>query len=91
MGYVVAVAGIIDRLAKIRLLVDRQGDHIMDNTIANLLEDETLKRYIRKSLQTYRQRRDVFCTLLQTELSRWITELEKSVLIMKEAIEKQMA
>ncbi|PRD45511.1 aminotransferase-like domain-containing protein [Sphingobacterium haloxyli] len=151
MGYIVAAADIIDRLAKIRLLVDRQGDHIMDNTIADLLEDGTLKRYIRKSLLTYRQRRDVFCELLQTQLSRWITfekpkgglavwtkfapaidlpnlsqvclgqnlaisngkahryvdysvngirlgfasssesELEKSVLIMKEAIEKQMA
>lgn len=73
MGYVVAAADIIDRLAKIRLLVDRQGDHIMDNTIADLLDDGTIKRYIRRSLQIYKRRRDVFCTLLEAQLGGWVT------------------
>ncbi len=71
-GYIVADPKLIDIFSKVRLVVDRQGDHIMDNTMAELIEDGTFKRYIRKSIVQYGKRRDVLCDALKTELNNFI-------------------
>ncbi|WP_316838678.1 PLP-dependent aminotransferase family protein [Pedobacter gandavensis] len=68
MGYLVAAENVIQHLAKVRLLLDRQGDHVLDNAMADLLNDGTIARYLRKTLSVYEERRDYFCSLLQTEL-----------------------
>lgn len=68
MGYLVAAENVIQHLAKVRILLDRQGDHILDNAMAELLNDNTTQRYLRKALSIYEQRRDLFCDLLSTEL-----------------------
>jgi len=68
MGYLVASQNVIEHLGKVRLLLDRQGDHILDNAMAQLLNDGTIQRYLRKALSTYKDRRDHFCELLTTEL-----------------------
>ncbi|HWV68897.1 PLP-dependent aminotransferase family protein [Chitinophaga sp.] len=68
MGYLVAAENLIEHLAKVRVLQDRQGDHILDNAIADIINDGTIQRYLRKTLQVYEQRRDLFCSLLQQEL-----------------------
>lgn len=69
MGYLVAAENVIEHLAKVRILLDRQGDHILDNAMAELLNDGTIHRYLRKALHTYEERRDLFCDLLTTELN----------------------
>ena len=68
MGYLVAAENVIEHLAKVRILLDRQGDHVLDNAMAELLNDGTVQRYLRKTLSVYEERRDFFCNLLQTEL-----------------------
>ncbi|WP_316748630.1 PLP-dependent aminotransferase family protein [Pedobacter gandavensis] len=68
MGYLVAAENVIEHLAKVRILLDRQGDHVLDNAMADLLNDGTVQRYLRKTLSVYEERRDFFCNLLQTEL-----------------------
>lgn len=67
-GYLVAPENVIRHLANVRILLDRQGDHILDNAMAALLDDGTLQRYARKALTIYQERRDHFCDLLQQEL-----------------------
>jgi len=68
MGYLMASEKIIQQLCSVRMIVDRQGDHLLDNAVAELLSDGTIQRNLRKTLSVYRTRRDVFCTLLSAEL-----------------------
>ena len=51
-----------------RRIIDRQGDTILENALAELLQNGVIQRHLRKSLRVYRQRRDDFCELLKTEL-----------------------
>ena len=73
VGYLLAPQNIIRELIKLRRIVDRQGSNMEERALANLLEDGTIKRFTRKALQTYRQRRDLFCNLLREEFSREIS------------------
>lgn len=68
MGYLVASENVIEHLANVRILLDRQGDHILDNAMAEILTDGTVQRYTRKALSVYYERRDYFCSLLKNEL-----------------------
>ncbi|WP_435138517.1 PLP-dependent aminotransferase family protein [Formosa sp. A9] len=91
MGYIVASENVIKHLANIRMLLDRQGDHILDNAMAELLNEGTISRYLRRTLSIYKKRRDFFCELLESELKPHIkfkipdggmtvwTEFDKSV------------
>lgn len=68
IGYLVATKEIIERLAQLRRIIDRQGDSMLEYGLAELLEEGIIKRHLRKSLKNYRQRRDIFCEALSTEL-----------------------
>jgi GntR family transcriptional regulator/MocR family aminotransferase len=59
-GFVVAPSALIDRMAGARVLVDRQGDHALEAALAELLEEGTLERHIRRVRRIYRARRDAF-------------------------------
>ena len=48
--------------------VDRQGDTLLEIAIAELLELGILQRYLRKNRKIYQARRDLFCSLLDSEL-----------------------
>lgn len=68
MGYISAAENVIEHLSKVRALLDRQGDHILDNAMAEIINDGTVQRYLRKSLNIYKEKRDYFCNLLENEL-----------------------
>jgi GntR family transcriptional regulator/MocR family aminotransferase len=68
MGYLVAAENVIALLSRARILLDRQGDHILDNAMADLLNDGTIQRYLRRTLPVYEERRDHFSGLLEKEL-----------------------
>lgn len=72
MGYLIAAPELIRELPKIRRLIDRQGDMVMEAAIADLIEGGIVRRYLKKALKQYRQRRDACCELLQTELSDYL-------------------
>lgn len=69
MGYLAASENVIEHLAKVRLLLDRQGDHILDNAMGELLNEGTVQRYLRRTSGIYRERRDFFCTHLKDQLN----------------------
>lgn len=73
VGYIVASPAIIDELAKYRRIIDRQGDTILELSLADMLADGTLKRYTTKALKTYKERRDITCDLLKKTLGDAIT------------------
>lgn len=68
IGYLVASENIIEYLSKVRLLLDRQGDHILDNAMAEILNDGTVQRYLRKTVGVYEERRNMFCRALKNQL-----------------------
>ncbi|WP_020601356.1 aminotransferase class I/II-fold pyridoxal phosphate-dependent enzyme [Spirosoma spitsbergense] len=68
VGYVVAPSGLIDELARLRRIIDRQGDPMLEFAIGQLFKTGELKRHFRKALRTYHARRDYFFNLLTSEL-----------------------
>jgi GntR family transcriptional regulator / MocR family aminotransferase len=68
IGYVVAPTELIDEMAKLRRIIDRQGDNPLEAAIAELFYDGEIKRHLKKSQRTYHKRRDVFCEILKSEL-----------------------
>lgn len=68
LGYLVAPKNIIQQLTKIRHIIDRQGDTMLENAIAELLQRGIIQRHIRKSVRVYRERRNLMTELLDLEL-----------------------
>ncbi|HVI47724.1 MAG TPA: PLP-dependent aminotransferase family protein [Chitinophaga sp.] len=68
VGYITGPEYVITHLAKFRRIIDRQGDTVLENAIAELLQEGVVQRCLRKSLRLYKERRDVFCALMQKKL-----------------------
>jgi GntR family transcriptional regulator/MocR family aminotransferase len=68
IGFVVAPAALLDRLTEVRTRVDRQGDHITERAIAELLEDGEVQRHARRMRRVYAERRDVLGQALRAHL-----------------------
>jgi GntR family transcriptional regulator/MocR family aminotransferase len=64
VGYLVATEDVIAHLANFRRIIDRQGDSMLENAIAQLLHEGIIQKYLRKALKEYKIRRDYFCVKL---------------------------
>ncbi len=69
IGYLIASKPFVKEASKLRGYVDRQGDALLELTFADFIKSGDLDRHIRKVLKIYEKRRDVFCELLDNELS----------------------
>jgi GntR family transcriptional regulator/MocR family aminotransferase len=65
IGYAVAPVPVIARMVARRHLVDRQGDHLLEQAVAELLEDGEIQRHVRRARRIYAARRDVLVSLLR--------------------------
>jgi GntR family transcriptional regulator/MocR family aminotransferase len=68
LGYVVAPRRLLDHVAVRRLYVDRQGDHVTEHAIAELVEDGELGRHARRMRRVYMRRRDALVAALRDKL-----------------------
>lgn len=68
VGYLIAPQDFIMELMRIRRIVDRQGDPVLEKAVGILLEEGTIQRYTRKALAVYRERRNFTCALLKEKL-----------------------
>lgn len=68
IGYVAAPADVIEHLARLRRIMDRQGDNLLEAAVATLFRDGDMKRHLKKAQKTYQLRRNHFCALLSQEL-----------------------
>jgi GntR family transcriptional regulator/MocR family aminotransferase len=68
MGYIAGPVNLIQELARLRMIVDAQGDAITEQVIAELLQEGEIRRHMKKALRIYRERRDFMCELLQDKL-----------------------
>ncbi len=67
VGYLIASKEFVDEVSKLRRIIDRQGDALLELTFAEFVKSGDLDRHIRKVLKIYKKRRDLFCRLLKEE------------------------
>ena len=68
IGYVAAPVPLVERLAAHRSYIDTQGDQVLEYAIAELLEEGTIQRHIRRVRREYRDRRDTLAVALRERL-----------------------
>jgi GntR family transcriptional regulator/MocR family aminotransferase len=73
VGYLVAPQNLIEEAGYLRRIMDRQGDSVLEQAMAELIAEGELKRHLKKAQKLYHQRRDIFCQLLQEQLGEVIS------------------
>lgn len=68
IGFMISNRTLIKNSYRLRRLINIMGDEIMENTLATLINNGELSRHIKKSVKTYRERRDYLCDLLAAYL-----------------------
>ncbi len=73
IGYLIAPKDFVTAAAHERRYIDRQGDALLELTFASFIKNGDLDRHIKKVLKIYKNRRAIFCELLQEKLSEYLT------------------
>jgi GntR family transcriptional regulator/MocR family aminotransferase len=68
IGFMVAPVNLIEQCTRLRKMIDRQGEQLMEEAMANLLRNGDVDRHLKKANKIYHERRDYFCQLLRKEL-----------------------
>ena len=68
IGFVVAPQNLLTQLTRLRRMIDRQGEQLLEEAIANLLKNGDISRHLKKANKIYHERRDVLCQLLNQQL-----------------------
>ncbi len=69
IGFVVAPEPLLVRLAAMRRVVDRQGDHLLENAVADMLEEGEIQRHIRRAKRVYAERRERLAAMLTSRFA----------------------
>lgn len=64
LGFVTGPRAVVDGVARLRRHVDRQGDQVLEEAVAELLEDGAILRHTRRMRRVYKTRRDVLVDAL---------------------------
>lgn len=73
IGYLVAPESVINTLAGLRFIIDNNGDTVMERVLSRIINNGVYHRYIRKSLNYYRDRKNLFCSILERDFKEWIS------------------
>ncbi len=68
LGFLVAPKGLVERLARVRLRMDWQGDRVLEWAVADLFRDGDMARHVRKVRKAYEERRDHLVACLREDL-----------------------
>ncbi len=68
LGFVVAPADFIRDLARVSRFMDCHGNTALEKAVASLFQEGIIRRHLKKSLKVYRERRNLFCQLMQDNL-----------------------
>ncbi|PWJ33659.1 aminotransferase-like domain-containing protein [Sediminitomix flava] len=69
VGFISAPSDLVKLIEQERILSDRQGDFVLERSIAHLLRDGVIHQHLRKVLKVYQNRRDTMSELLNDKLS----------------------
>jgi GntR family transcriptional regulator/MocR family aminotransferase len=67
IGYMFAHPKIIQESAKLRRYIDKQGDPIIERSLAHLIQENEISRHLKKAVNAYKIRRDLFCAELENK------------------------
>ncbi|HJP63692.1 MAG TPA: PLP-dependent aminotransferase family protein, partial [Mucilaginibacter sp.] len=73
IGFVVAPQNLIVQLTRLRRMIDRQGEQLLEEAMANLLKSGDISRHLKKANKIYHERRDTLCRLLTGQLEEYIS------------------
>jgi GntR family transcriptional regulator/MocR family aminotransferase len=65
LGFIAAPRPLVERLATLRMAIDRQGDQTVECAVAELVEDGEVQRHARRMRRIYQARRDVLSEALK--------------------------
>lgn len=68
VGYIVAPQNLIKELSKFRQIIDAQGDPVMEQVVAEFIEEGEIRRHMKKVIKVYKERRDFMCSMLKEKL-----------------------
>ena len=68
LGFLVAPKGLVERLTRVRLRMDWQGDRVLEWAVADLFRDGDMARHVRKVRKAYEARRDHLVACLREHL-----------------------
>jgi GntR family transcriptional regulator/MocR family aminotransferase len=71
-GYLIAPQNLITELAKLRRIIDRQGDLMMEQTLGEMLNEGEIQRHLKKAQKVYHERRDLLCEILTNEFGDYV-------------------
>lgn len=69
IGYIVAPPNLITELKKVRQIIDVQGDPIIEQTVAEMLNEGQIRRHMKKVIKIYKELRDFIASQLKERLS----------------------
>jgi GntR family transcriptional regulator/MocR family aminotransferase len=72
IGYFVAPSKVMETANKLRRIMDRQGDPLLERALSEFIKCGDLQRHLKKAVNIYRQRRDRFCSLVDEHLSEHV-------------------
>ncbi|MEB0263827.1 MULTISPECIES: PLP-dependent aminotransferase family protein [unclassified Mucilaginibacter] len=73
IGFMVAPPNLISQATKLRRIIDRQGEQLLEEAMANLLKNGDITRHLKKANKLYHERRNVFCDLLNQQLGEHVS------------------
>jgi DNA-binding transcriptional MocR family regulator len=68
VGYMIAPANFITQAINLKRLIDLRGDTLMEESLANLINNGDLNRHIKRSNKIYSQRCDLICDMFNQQL-----------------------
>ncbi|WP_431216131.1 PLP-dependent aminotransferase family protein [Puia sp. P3] len=73
IGFMVAPQAVIDEAAAIRKIIDRQGEQLLEEAVAELMSAGEIARHLKKSHKIYHGRMENTCRLLREHLGDYLT------------------
>ena len=70
IGFIVAPQNLLTQVTRLRRMIDRQGEQLLEEAMANLLKNGDISRHLKKANKIYHERRDLFCHLMQEQLGQ---------------------
>lgn len=69
IGFMTGSSAFIEAASSLRQLIDKQGDTPLEEAFAVMFNNGEMERHFRKSLKIYKQRRNLFCQILKSDLN----------------------
>ncbi|WP_460639680.1 MocR-like pyridoxine biosynthesis transcription factor PdxR [Larkinella harenae] len=72
IGFMTGPPALIRSVARLRSFIDRQGDVVLEQAVAGLMETGEIQKHARRALSIYRQRHQVMAELLRQHLAEHV-------------------